>query len=404
MLSRDAAQALVDALATVALAASAARLARRGVHSALEARLALLLATLAAFYGTRAAFGATQSRALEVASLVAACAVPLGVLVLAEGVLRRHAPRWLKLLVTAGAVIVAAALVIDGGRPPASGWILAAYELPSLAAITLLLLLRDRASLSAPENASVGALVGAGVLVTAFSATDFLVATPLGVSGLAAAGVTFLLNRDPSGPREGRAVLAQLGLLAIAAGLAAFALAMAIGLAGVECWRLGAVLLGLLLAADGALGPRRMTGRGPSSRFTEALARADLSSLDRFLEALADQPRLAGLRLAEAALLAEYDAEGLGRALAAGPVWTRARLAAGEPAADRAHEELADLMARTEATHAILITAAPLRIALLTLPQVGLAEATDADLALFARLAATAAQDATKNAARDACQ
>jgi len=58
--------------------------------------------------------------------------------------------------------------------------------------------------------------------------------------------------------------------------------------------------------------------------------------------------------------------------------------------AERARDELADLLDGAEATHALMISAAPLRIALLTLPAVGRSDDAETNLALFRKLAAIA--------------
>jgi hypothetical protein len=54
---------------------------------------------------------------------------------------------------------------------------------------------------------------------------------------------------------------------------------------------------------------------------------------------------------------------------------------------------LSDLMVRSEASHAGLISRNPLRIALLTLPEIGEADGAVTDLALFCKLAAIAAKE-----------
>jgi hypothetical protein len=139
----------------------------------------------------------------------------------------------------------------------------------------------------------------------------------------------------------------------------------------------------------------RASQAGPglaAQSFARALTEADTASLDGFLNSLADQPLLAGLRLAEGAQLAEYDEASLGTALAARPVWTQAVLRDVEtPAPARAREELGDLMTRTEATHAVMISRTPLRIALLILPGGSQSDDAETDLALFGKLAAVAA-------------
>jgi hypothetical protein len=107
------------------------------------------------------------------------------------------------------------------------------------------------------------------------------------------------------------------------------------------------------------------------------------------LNSLARQPLLADLRIAEGDMLAEYDAPGLGEAMAARAVWTRVALQDGVP--ERAREELGDLLSRSEASHVVMISRAPLRIALLALP--GADPGVEIALALFHKLAAVAARE-----------
>lgn len=385
---RDA-QALVDGLCAVGLGASA--LAILGRPSPLRSRLAFAFAGLCLFFAFRAASAASGWPGLGLATLVIACALPLAALLLAEGVLRRHAPRPLKLLTAGGAIAATAAILATGGARPTSDWILGLYVVASLLGVTLLLLGRQRAGLSGQENARAAALTLAGALVTLAAATDFLPSAPVGLSGIGAAAVAFVFTANPTSARDARGALGELALLAGLAILATPALAPALGLGGpAPLARLAAVLTALLLAGDALTGLARR-GAVPDSRsLARALGGADLGSLDSFLEALADQPLLAGLRIAEGSQLADYDAAGLGPALMARPVWTPALAAAGA-AQTRALEELADLMARAEATHALLVSATPLRIALLTLPEGGPAVRQEADLALFGRLAGIAA-------------
>ncbi len=390
MLTRAAAQALVDGLSAAALMASVIVLAREGGVTPLARRLGFAFGGLVLFFGARAAAEALGSDALGLVTLIVVSALPVAALVLAEGVLRRHAPKLLKIAITLAAGCVALALLVTHGRPPVSSWGLGGYILLSLAGVTALLLARDRPSLSRQENAGVDALIAAGVLLTALSLTDFLQAAPVGLSGIGAATVAFVLGANPTSGAERRRVWLDFATMTVTAILATVALA---GPLALSAWqqqvRLGAVLLALLLAFSAVVGaPPRGLRRGAES-LGAALAAADVSSLDAFLGGVADQPLLAGLRIAHGPLLAEYEAPGLAAAMAGRAVWTRAALAGAVPA--RALDELADLLDRAEATHALMVSSAPLRIALLTLPGVGPNDDAETTLALFRKLAAVAA-------------
>jgi hypothetical protein len=380
-------------LSALSLGASALVVARWAPEVQLRSRLGFLFGGLCLFYAARAASVALNSDALDLLQRVVACVMPLAALLLVEGVLRRHAPRALKAFVTLGAFIVAIALFTKDGRPAVIAWGLATFVILSLVSATALLIFRDRKSLSRQENAGLDALAVPGALLAIVAITDFRELVPLGLSGLGATMVAFVIGANPSSRREAQRVLAELLLMGVVAGSGAVAFAAVLGLQTPdEEFRMGAVLFALLLATGAVL---RASQAGPglaAQSFARALTEADTASLDGFLNSLADQPLLAGLRLAEGAQLAEYDEASLGTALAARPVWTQAVLRDAEtPAPVRAREELGDLMTRTEATHAVMISRAPLRIALLILPGGSQSDDAETDLALFGKLAAMAA-------------
>lgn len=394
MLDRLPAQALIDGLSAVALGASVFVVARTGSVSPLRPRLGFAFGGLCLFFAARAASAAWGSQALSLLTEVIGCALPLAALVLAEGLLRRHAPTLLKALVTLSAVTVAASILVMNGRPPASSWALGGYVVLSLVGVTVLLMTRDRASLSRQENAGVEALIVSCAALTLLSVTDFLPQAPIGLSGVGAAMVAYALSANPSTSHEARLAMGNLLVICALAALGGMPLARVLGVDDMTgTARLGAIVLAMLLAVGAVLDARRRTSR-LTGGFALALADADTSSLDTFLGSLAAQPLLAGLRLAQGPLVADYDQTALGAAMTARAVWTPAALSDPlTPIAARAREELGDLMARTEATHALLISPAPLRIALLTLPGAGPTDEAVANLALFRKLAAVAVRD-----------
>jgi hypothetical protein len=391
MLDRLAAREMIDALAAVALGASALVALKKGPASPLRGRLAFVFGAQCLFYASRALAVVVPGAFLL--ALYVVCVLPLAGLLLAEGVLRRHAPRALKALVTAGALVTASILTLAGSLALQAGWILGAYVVVSLSLVTLLLLCRDRASLSRQENASVDALMAAGAVVTLSSVTDFMASAPVNLSGVGAASVAFVLAASPTSARDVGRVLRDVAVLAAVAAAAGWAFALKLDLNGLPAFvRLWAVLLSLLFAAIAVLTARRRRLDRGTRAFDVALAEADLASLDRFLESLTDQPLLADLRMADPVQLTDYDQPGLAAALASRPVWSATTLAEAAMA-DRSRDELADLMARTETTHAVMIASTPLTIALVTLPASGAVEAMEAHLALFGRLAAVAAKE-----------
>ncbi|HEX3675683.1 MAG TPA: hypothetical protein VHU87_15535 [Rhizomicrobium sp.] len=391
MLTRFAGQELIDGLSAVTLGASVLGIAQRRAASPLRTRLGFAFGGLFVLFAARTAFYVLDISFLHLLALIVVCTLPLAALVLAEGVLRRHAPGALKILVTLGAVAMAAALLAEDGRAPAASWWLGSYVITSLVTVTVLLLARDRKSLSRQENAGVAALIASGALLTLLSVTDFLPRSPVGLSGIGAAAVGFVLGANPSTARETRRVLVSVLIMGLVAVTGAVLFAAPFGLHGLdEHVRMEAILLALLLATNAVLGVFQREGAGAAQGFAQALAAADRTSLDAFLGSLSGEPLLAGLNLAEGKSLAEYDTIALSNAMAARAVWTRMLLSGGHAdIAERAGDELADLMARTEATHAVVLSRMPLRIALLTLPGAGTADGIEVNLALFGALAAS---------------
>ena len=134
---------------------------------------------MAVLFLTRGVAWWTGSDWLDRLSLIPAALVPLGALVVTEGILRRHAPRVLKIAALAGAVLIGLGCIFGPGefaRPFAM--LLAALQLAGFACCAWLLAARDRNSLLASENRSIGRLVAGALIVIPFVVTDFRALVP----------------------------------------------------------------------------------------------------------------------------------------------------------------------------------------------------------------------------------
>jgi len=394
MLTHAAAQGLSDGLAAVALGARVLTAARRGPASPLHVRLITTFGAMCVFFFCRALADETGNHALVQAARLLACLLPPMGLILIEGAMRRHAPTAVKIGITFGAAALALALAAFGIDWAWWNLLMGSYLTLSLLAGTVLLLTRDRASLSHQENANIDALMVATAGLMLLGLSDFVDELPLGMSGLGAALLVFFALANPHSRHGVRRALIELMFVATIAGI--FTAGLGYGLAltqPADLLRFGVVNLVFGIALTTVIaGVRERPGQA-SHALRAALARSDTSSLAAFLDHLKDQPLLSGLRLAEADLLADYDPGVLGASLSIRPVWTRRDLGDStlqDPVGGC--EQLNDLMARTEASHAALISRTPLRIALLTLPDMGVADGAEIDFALFCKLAALAAK------------
>ena len=87
---------------------------RRDPRSPLTRRLLFLLGVVAVLFFMRGVAWWTESEWLDWLSLIPAALVPLGALIVTEGILRRHAPRPVKIVAVLGAILLGL-----GARAPA---------------------------------------------------------------------------------------------------------------------------------------------------------------------------------------------------------------------------------------------------------------------------------------------
>src|SRR5206468_8408713 len=90
-------------------------------------------------------------------SMIPAVLVPLGALIVTEGILRRHAPRLAKITILAGGIALGLAGAVGSERFAAPyAILLVLFQLGGFAICAWLLAVRDRATLLASENRSIG--------------------------------------------------------------------------------------------------------------------------------------------------------------------------------------------------------------------------------------------------------
>ena len=99
------ADSIVNLCGAIGLGVAMFALYRRDPRSPLTQRLLVMLGIAAMLFLTRGIAWWTGSVWLDRLSLIPAAAVPLGALIVTEGILRRHAPRAIKIVALAGAVL-----------------------------------------------------------------------------------------------------------------------------------------------------------------------------------------------------------------------------------------------------------------------------------------------------------
>jgi len=147
---------------------------RNRLPSLLEIRFGVLALLLALFMASRGLFWISGFDAFFAISFLAVCFVPLGILLAVEGLLRRHAPLFLKLFALLGAFVC---LITTLLMAPTSSMVYSTF-LASFQILGLLLpfswaFLRDRTQLSRRENRRISGMITLTLIGVPLIATDF---------------------------------------------------------------------------------------------------------------------------------------------------------------------------------------------------------------------------------------
>ena len=193
-------------------------------------RFRLILLVTAFFYLTRAADWVFEIGLFRYLTILTAAIIPFSSLLLAEGLLRRHAPGPVKFGAVAGlALFSLLALVVPITR---SAWFLApflAYQITLFLIAFGWVILRDRAQLTPPENHFADRVAICGPIILVLLMTDYrmlgLAEVPT-LSGMAALIIAWIASTSEARAATGRFVALTLGAVALTAGAAAIALTL----------------------------------------------------------------------------------------------------------------------------------------------------------------------------------
>ena len=393
------ADTIVDLCGALGVGVAILTLRRRDPHGALTARFLPALGLVAALFTLRGLGGWSGSALLQRSALVYASLFPLAALIVAEGTLRRHAPRWLKLAVLAGALLLALASL--AGLPNhvlLYGSLLAAFQIATFASLGLLLFIRDRTSLTAAENDGVWRLGWGAFLVLPFILSDFRGLwpdMPVRLGGLGALLIVSLMLVTGGSTRTRRQgfalmVLRLVGAMALGLGaaflmanpdLADMARMVAIALAGV---------LAIGLMVDALNGAFEQSTPG----MLASLARSGAMGREALVAQLTEHPLFENAARLREVDLADYDPPVLRAALSDVAVLRAADRPWGRKLDAPDYQRLAALLATHSASHLLVLGRDPLDLILLTVPVVSADPATETALVLIRRLLADAPREA----------
>jgi len=383
----DTARMLVDGFGAIGALAVALVLSQRARRSTVQNVLLLVFGLSGLFYLCRFLALATGWELIGALTLVLACALPTAALLLAEILLRRHAPLWIKITIGGGTVLgILAALLAGSGIERAFS--LAIYVPCALLLVLGLIVFRRRDSLSPMENSTLSAYARALLATGLLALTDFRIGSPIGLSALGILGLAYAAAAGANAPRGWLDTIKELSLAFATALLLTGAL---LWLNHPQHWLDAASVLSVTVAAILALSVllRLRSGGNDQQRrlFDQALATASTASLPAFIAGTSHVAPLQGLVLAQGSDLKDYDPALLARAFENKTVVHLSSLWAAHPQAD-AREQLRDLLLRHNSTHAILIGDQPLQIGLVALGGSAMLDEDERAMALFQKMAA----------------
>ena len=368
---------------------------RRDPKSPLTRRLLLALGVIALLFLMRGAAWSTGSAMLDRLSVVPAALIPLGALIVTEGILRRHAPRAVKMAALFGGILLGlgGALGVESFAT-AYAVALSLFQLAGFAICAWLLAARDRTTLMASENRSIGRLAVGALVVLPFILTDFRTLFPdipvrLGALG-ALLTVTVILIAG-GGAETRRHGLSMMALRLCSSALLGIAAAfMAPDVDAAQIVRFAAVAIAGVLTIGLMTDALRALFEAQEPGVLNSVAASPAATRDQLIAELAHHSIFESARRYRESELSAYDPDRLREFLAARRVLRRSEAPWGLVPSDPAVERVVSLISANSATHVIVLSHDPVDLIVLAVPVTSADPATETALALVRRLLAVA--------------
>ena len=365
----------------------------RDPRGPLTRRLLLALGVIALLFLIRGAAWATGSDLLDSLGEIPAALIPLGALILTEGILRRHAPRAVKLVALIGSIVLGLGGMLGLERfAMVYAIALSAFQLAGIATCAWLLAMRDRTGLMASENRSISRLAVGALVVIPFILTDFRTFFPdipvrLGALGaLLTVTVMLIAGGGAETRRHGLSLMALRLISSALLGIAAAFIAPDVD--GAQVIRFGAVAVAGVLTIGLMTDALRALFEAQEPGVLNSVAASPARTRNELIAELARHPIFDGARRFREAELAHYDPSLLRDLLSNRRVLRRSDAPWGLSLTDPAVERLLSLMTAGSATHVIVLSGDPLDLIVLAVPVTSADPATETALALVRRLLA----------------
>jgi hypothetical protein len=387
------ADSIVNLCGAIGLTVAMMTLHRRDARSPLTRRLLLALGVIATLFFVRGAAWWSGNALLDRISLIPAALIPFGALIVTEGVLRRHAPRQVKIVIVLGGIGLGLGGALGLERFATLYFVLLSlFQLAGFATCGWLLATRDRTTLMASENRSIGRLAVGALIVIPFIATDFQVLAPdipvrLGALG-ALLVVTAILIAGGGAETRRQALLMTALRLSSSALLGAAAAFVSPDVDGAQIIRFGAIAISGVLTIGLMVDALRAYFESQVPGVLDSVAASPARTRDQLIAELARHPIFESARRYRKNELAAYDPPMLRDFLSTRRVLRRAEAPWGLTSSDPAVERAVSLMAANSATHLIILSHDPIDVIVLAVPVISADPATETALALVRRLLA----------------
>jgi hypothetical protein len=394
------ADSIVNLCGAIGLCVAMMTFYRRDPRSPLTFRLLFALGMIALLFLVRGAAWGTGSALLDRLTVIPAALIPLGALIVTEGMLRRHAPRAVKLVALVGGILLALAGLLGLSQfETAYAVALSVFQLAGFAICAAMLAARDRAALMASENRSVARLALGALLVIPFILTDFRtlfsdIPVRLGALGALLTVTVMLIAGGGAETRRHGLVLMALRLVSsVLLGLAAAFMAPDVDAAQIIRFCAvavaGVLTIGLMTDALRALFESQEPG------VLNSVAASPARTRDELISELARHPIFESARRYRESELFAYDPPLMRDFLSRRRVLRRPDAPWGLPPTDAAVERMVSLMTADSATHVIVLSHDPLDLIALAVPVTAADPATETALALVRRLLASTPESAS---------
>jgi hypothetical protein len=387
------ADSIVNLCGAIGLAVAMVTLHRRDARSPLTRRLLLALGVIAVLFFVRGAAWWSGDASLDRISLIPAALIPLGALIVTEGILRRHASRQVKIVIVLGGIGLGLGGALGLERFATLYFVLLSlFQLAGFATCGWLLARRDRTTLMASENRSIGRLAVGALIVIPFIATDFQVLAPdipvrLGALG-ALLVVTAILIAGGGAETRRQALLMTALRLSSSALLGAAAAFVSPDVDGAQIVRFCAIAISGVLTIGLMVDALRAYFESQVPGLLDSVAASPARTRDQLIAELAHHPIFESARRYRENELAAYDPPMLRDFLSTRRVLRRAEAPWGLTSSDPAVERAVSLMAANSATHLIILSHDPIDVIVLAVPVISADPATETALALVRRLLA----------------